>query len=72
MLGSGLVLRIVLGCKVDKILLPSAVHLEERLKVSQSVTWSGKQSVRQSVGQAGRQTETHSLGCLGGRLGNKQ
>ena len=55
-----------------KILLPSAVHLEERLTVSQSVRQSGKQSVRQSVGQAGRQTgqtETHSLGFFRGGLG---
>ena len=37
-----------------EILLPFAVHLKERLVVSQSV--------RQSVGQAGKQTETHSLG----------
>ena len=58
------------GCL--KILLPSAVHLEERLTVSQSVSESGKQSVRQSVGQAGRQTETHSLGFFSGRLGFKQ
>ena len=36
----------------EKILLPSARHLEERLTVSQSVS----QSVRHSVGQAGRQT----------------
>ena len=41
---------------VQKILLPSARHLEERLTVSQSVTESGKQSVRQYVGQTGRQT----------------
>ena len=45
-----------------QILLPSAVYLEERLTVSQSVSWAGQQSVRQSVRQAGRQTETHSLG----------
>ena len=45
-----------------KVLLPSAVHLEERLTVSQSVSQSGQQSVRQSFGQAGRRTETHSLG----------
>ena len=56
----------------SKILLPSAVHLEERLTVSQSVSYSGKQSVRQSVGQAGKQTETHSLGFFGGRHGYKQ
>ena len=56
----------------EKILLPSAVHLEERLTVSQSVSWSGKQSVTQSVGQTGRQTETHSLGFFSGRLGYKQ
>ena len=42
-----------------KILLPSAVHLEERLTVSQSVSSSGKHSVRQSVRQeAGRQKHT--------------
>jgi hypothetical protein len=39
---------------ITKILLPSAVHLEERLTVSQSVSSSDKQSVTQSVGQAGR------------------
>ena len=55
-----------------KILLPSAVHLEERLAVSQSVSESGKHSGRQSVGQAGRQTETHSLGFFSGTLGYKQ
>ena len=56
----------------SKILLPSAVHLEERLIVSQSVNQSGKQSVRQSVGQAGTQTETHSLGFFSGTLGYQQ
>ena len=30
-----------------KILLPSAVHLEERLTVSQSVPYLGQQAVRQ-------------------------
>ena len=42
--------------QMQKILLPPARHLEERLTVSQSVSQSGKQSVRQSVRQAGRQT----------------
>ena len=51
---------------LKKILLPSAVHLEERLTVSQSVSSSGKQSFRQSVRQAGRQGETHSLGFFSG------
>ena len=37
------------------ILLPSAVHLEERLTVSQAVPEAGQQSVRQ---------KTHSLGFL--------
>ena len=60
-----------------EILLPSAVHLQERLTVSQSVSLSGKQSVRQSVRQASRQhsntaTETHSLGFFSGRLGYNQ
>ena len=41
-----------------KILLPLAVHLEERLTVSQSVSQSGKQSVRQAGRQAGRQKHT--------------
>ena len=44
----------------QQILLPSAVHLEERLTVSQSLSQAGKQSVRQSVGQAGRQTGRHT------------
>ena len=35
------------GCKGDKILLPSAVHLEERLTVSHSVPALGQQAVRQ-------------------------
>ena len=48
--------------KNNKILLPSAVHLEERLTVSQSVSQSGNKSARQSVRQAGRQTKKHSLG----------
>ena len=33
--------------RVRKILLPSAVHLEERLTVSQAVPEPGQQSVRQ-------------------------
>ena len=40
----------------NEVLLPSAKHPEERLKVSQSVSQPGKPSVRQSVRQAGRQT----------------
>ena len=36
-----------------QILLPSAVHLEERLTVSESVSYLGKQSITQSIGQAG-------------------
>ena len=43
-------------CHVQtEILLPSAVHLEERLTVSQLVSYSNKQLAMQSVGQAGRQ-----------------
>ena len=37
----------------NRILLPSAVHLEERLTVSQSLSQ-----------QAGSQSDTHSLGFL--------
>ena len=41
-----------------KILLPSAVHLKERLTASQSVSLSGKQSVGQADRQTGRQKHT--------------
>ena len=34
-------------CRIKEILLPSAVHLKERLTVSQSVPDPGQQSVRQ-------------------------
>ena len=46
---------------VSKIRLPSARHLEERLKVSQSVSQSGKQSVGQAGRQTGRQKHTVCL-----------
>ena len=43
-----------------EILLPSAVHLEERLTVSQSVSQSGKQSVSQTVSRASRQADRNT------------
>ena len=44
-----------------KILLPSAVHLEERLTVSQSVSESASsQSRNQSGKQAGRQADRNT------------
>ena len=48
-----------------KNLLPSAVHLVERLTVNQSVSWADQQSVRQSVGQVGRLIETHNSIAFG-------
>ena len=54
-----------------KILMPLAVHLEERLTVSQqSVSQASSHSDSQSGKQAGRQKETHSF--FRGRLGYKQ
>ena len=47
----------VVSYSSPKILLPSAVHLVERLTVSQSVSQSGKQSDSQSGKQAERNTQ---------------
>ena len=51
----------------QKILLPSVVHLEERLAVSQSVSQASSQLDSQLGKQAGRQ-----FGFFSGRLGFKQ
>ena len=62
-------------CYGPEIPLPPAVHLKERLKVSQSARYSGKQSVTPSVGQAGRQTDRQKptvLGFFSDGLGYKQ
>ena len=48
----------------QEILLRSARHLEERLKVSQSVS---RQASSESVGQAGREKHTVKLFSVGGR-----
>ena len=46
--------------QLHKILLPSAVHLEERLTVSQSVNQSVSQASSQSGKQAGRQADRNT------------
>ena len=55
-----------------EILLPSALHLEESVTVSQLVSQSSKRSVKHLVRQAGRRKQTHGLDFFSGRLGFKQ